>query len=167
MKLPSYKKVQLLTSSQTPTARRTRSQDSNNEDEDTIFANAFHLDSRPKDIPLEVTPGKNKMYTKAVAAPYHEFFLDSIDVICQVFENEDWLPKLSDSKRSKGVFIPLKHFKHESIPPVVTSFSLSYFKNKGKGSISTKHFKFGISYYPSCIGCEMNVVLEDFFKKIS
>ena len=85
---------------------------------------------------------------------------------CQVLDRDDWLPNISDEKRTKGVFIPLKHFNHDEAPTILNTFGLSFLNNKSKGSTTTKHYKFGISFYPSCVDCGMNIILGDFFKRI-
>ena len=169
MKFANYKKVELLLNQTLTTPRRTRSQDAKSSEDETIpKASTFPSRYHPKNIAIEVTPGKNKMYTKQSAGKYHEFFLDSIDVFCQVLDRDDWLPNISNEPRTKGVFIPLKHFNHEMSPTILNTFGLSFLNNKSKGATSTttKHYKFGISFYPSCVDCGMNVILGDFFKRV-
>ena len=154
MKFTNFNKTKLSLSYSSPSARRTRSHAVQNEEENNHSeATTFSLEYISKNIAIEVTPGHNKTYTSESVGKYHESFMDAIDVFWHVRDDNGWLPTISDQKRCKGVFVPMKHFSHEEFPCTLSVFTRLRFNQKVNKSIANQHFKVGISYYRSCIEC--------------
>ena len=166
MKFSNFNKTKLLLSHTSPSTRKTRSHAGQMVEEDNHSeATTFPKKYLAKNVAIEVTPGHNKTYTSESVGKYHESFMDSIDVFSHVHDHNDWLPTIGNQKRSKGVFVPLRHFNHQEFPFCLSVFTRFSFNQKVNKSATNQHYKFGISYYKSCIECDVHITLSDFFKR--
>ena len=167
MRLSSSNPIKLFLQESVPTAKRTRSHSKDKVKEDTSnYAIVDHIDRHPDNIPPQVTPGQNRKNTKQNDTKHHEHFMDSIDILCKVHEDPNWIPTSKTKNRTKGVFVPLKYFSHDEFSPSLLAFIFQTFSINFTEKTSQKFFKFGITYYPSCAGCGVHNLLFDFYRRI-
>ena len=140
MKFSNFNKTKLLLSHSSPSTRKTRSHAGQMVEEDNHSeATTFPKKYLAKNVAIEVTTGHNKTYTYETFGKYHESFMDSIDVFSHVHDHNDWLPTIGTQKRSKGVFVPLRHFNHQEFPCTLSVFTRLRFNQKVNKSIANQH----------------------------